>query len=438
MVGRARHTNLVGCIQTPGPGAVDSTPPTAPPSLRLTHTTHPPHPAPQCTRRPDTPERNPSVKQPTQHEFQHFPDLANRALAGSVVYATDESFAERENLIMPHAPAFDPAEFGNKGKVYDGWETRRRRHGEIGGYDFAIVRLGIPGVVRGVIVDTAWFTGNFPTHIAVWGTCQDALLDGEQLAALPADAWFPLVQRSPAQGHHQHAFEIGPGHPASGRRVTHVKLDMIPDGGIARLRVHGEPTPDPRFLQGTIDVAALENGARVTECSNMFYSSPAQAIGLGRALNMGGGWENARRRGDGNDHVTVQLAGEARLRWVEVDTSYFVFNAPGEAQLTGIAADGSESVLVPRTRLLPDTRHRFLVGEGAGAASAATAGGGGAAATPPGGDVRRDPADDPADGPAVTQVRVDVYPDGGLARLRVWGELTQAGLAAAQQRWSAS
>ncbi|RAV31527.1 allantoicase [Corynebacterium heidelbergense] len=344
------------------------------------------------------------MKHVIHKEFQHFPDLANRALAGSVVYATDESFAERENLIMPHEPLFDPAEFGNKGKVYDGWETRRRRHEEIGDYDFAIVRLGIPGQIMGVVVDTAWFTGNFPPEVAVWGTCQDDLLTGRELAELPADQWFELVPRSPAQGDHQHLFEIPEGHPARRRRVTHVKLDMIPDGGIARLRVHGRPAPDPRFLAGTIDVAAMENGARVTECSNMFYSSPAQAIGLGRAVNMGGGWENARRRGEGNDHFTVELAAESTLRWVEVDTSYFVFNAPGDIRLTGITADGAEATLVPKTRVLPDTRHRFLIA-------------------------------DAASTQRFTHVRLDVYPDGGLARLRVWGELTDKGAQDIAARW---
>lgn len=328
-------------------------------------------------------------------DFTTLPDLATRALAGAVIWATDESFAERENLIMPHTPRFDPEEFGNKGKVYDGWETRRRRFEEIGGRDSAIVRLGVPGIIAGVVVDTAWFKGNYPPEVAVYGLTVDEYLPAEQIAE--RTDWVELVPPSPAQGDHQHHFEV-----SSQQRFTHVRLDMIPDGGVARLRVHGTPAPDPHFLTGQVDLAAAENGGHVTDCTNMFYSHPNQILGLGRSHNMGGGWENARRRDAGNDSVTVALAGEGTVSWVEVDTSYFVFNAPGEVKLTGITAEGQEVPLVAKTRVLPDTRHRFLAIE----------------------------QDTP-----VTSVRADVYPDGGLARLRVWGELTDAALKQIRNRW---
>lgn len=343
-----------------------------------------------------------------EHEFENYPDLAARGLAGSVIWATDESFAERENLINDHEPAFDPELFGNKGKVYDGWETRRRRGAEIGRDDAAIVRLGVPGHIRGVIVDTSWFTGNFPTAFAVLGTAIDEYLPAEEIAALPEDAWFELVGRTEARGDARHAVAVDPGSAAGSRRVTHVKLVMIPDGGIARLRVHGVPAPDPRFLGGTVDLAAIENGGRVVECSNMFYSSPNQMLSLGRSRNMGGGWENARRRDGGNDHVTIALAGAGVPEFIEVDTSYFVFNAPGEVAISGWAESGGERgavvELVGRRPVLPDTRHRFAVAEA-------------------------------ARGAEITHLRIDVFPDGGLARLRVHGRLTGAALADLRARW---
>jgi allantoicase len=177
---------------------------------------------------------------------------------------------------------------------------------------------------------------------------------------------------------------------------------------VARFRVHGDPVPDPRFLTGTVDLAALENGGSVVDCSNMFYSSPTQILQPGRARIMGEGWENARRRDQGNDHVTVQLAAPGLVRRVEIDTSYFVGNAAGWAKLTGVdAATGDVddpstwTELVPKTRLQPDTRHFFRVRPDA----------------------------------AVTHVRLDVYPDGGLARLRINGEVDQTALNAAVVRW---
>lgn len=340
-----------------------------------------------------------------EYDFQNYPDLASRALAGSVIWATDESFAERENLIMPHEPAFDPDDFGNKGKVYDGWETRRRRHDEIGHNDAAIVRLGVPGHIHGLIVDTAWFKGNFPPQFAVQGACIDEYLSSEEIANLPEDTWFTLAEVQDAQGHTKHAVEIDPASEAGRRRTTHVRLQMIPDGGIARLRVHGVPAPNPEFMNSTVDLAATEFGGWVTECSNMFYSSPNNMLSLGRSQHMGHGWENARRRGEGNDYVVVKLAAEGTVDHVEIDTSYFVFNAPGDVSLTGITADGREVQLVAKTRVQPDTRHRYVVGEEATEVP-------------------------------VTHVRLDVYPDGGIARLRVHGRLTDSGREDIAKRWN--
>jgi allantoicase len=336
--------------------------------------------------------------------FRSLPDLAVRSLGGSVVWANDELFAERENLIKPEAPTHDTSTFGHKGKVYDGWETRRRREP---GFDEALVRLGAPGTVYGVVVDTSYFKGNYPPEVSV----DAAAFDGYPAVAelRESDAWEPIVPRSKAEGHAENVYETTPG-----RRYTHVRLRMFPDGGIARLRVHGEALPDPRFLQlGGVDLAALENGGRVIGCSNLFYSSPNNLISPGLARMMGDGWETARRRDDGNDWVLVRLAAAGVVRIAELDTSYFKGNAPGAASLSGfdaVAHPGAGDIddpdnwfeLMPRRALEPDTRHRFLVDDAARA----------------------------------THVRMDVYPDGGMARLRLWGELAPEGRTELDRRWS--
>lgn len=320
----------------------------------------------------------------TDADFLRLPDLASRVLGGAVVYANDEFFASRENLISPGAPQFDPNEFGHKGKVYDGWETRRRREE---GHDFAVIRLGIPGVVHGVVIDTAWFTGNFPPFASVDGVCVDGHPSAQDLLDAP---WEPILDQVALQGNTANSFVVN-----DDRRWTDLRLNIFPDGGVARFRVHGQARPDPDFLTGTIDLAAIENGGDVVACSDRFYSSPRNMIGPGRARTMGEGWENARRRDDGNDYVVLRLAGEGRVDHVEIDTSYFVGNAPGSARLIGMATEADVSdefawvELVPRTALLPDCRHRFRV--------------------------------DSCD--PVRFVRLDVYPDGGIARLRVNGRL---------------
>ena len=254
---------------------------------------------------------------------QAWPDLAGRALGGSVIYANDELFAERENLIKPEDPVFRPHTFGHKGQIMDGWETRRRREP---GSDSAIVRLGCGGVVRRVVVDTSYFTGNYPPEVSVEACGAEGYPSPAELAAAP---WTMLVPRSAVAGDARNEFEV-----AAGPRVTHVRLTIFPDGGVARLRVYGEPVPDPRLLPATIDLAATENGATVTGCSNMFYSSPANLLLPGQARVMGDGWETSRRRDQANDWVAVRLACEGSVEVVELDTSHFVGNAPGWAALS--------------------------------------------------------------------------------------------------------
>lgn len=329
--------------------------------------------------------------------FAALPDLASRSLSGAVVAANDEFFAQRENLVLPW-PAAAVADFGHKGKVYDGWETRRRREP---GHDWAIVRLGVPGRVHGVVIDTAWFTGNFPPLASVEGAAVEGHPSVEDLAAA---AWFPLLAQVDLHGGSANSFAV-----ASQVRVTHVRLNIFPDGGVARLRVHGVPIADPRPLDvGPFDLAALENGGRITGCSNEFYGTPHQLIGRGLALNMGGGWETARRRDDGNDWVTVALACTGVVGLAELDTSYFLGNSPGAARLTGChegadpAQPGTWTELLPTTRLQPDTPHRFVL---------------------------------PADGPGVAHVRLDIYPDGGMARLRLLGRPTAEGRKQLGRTW---
>lgn len=313
-------------------------------------------------------------------DFTWLPDLALRSLGGAVIWANDEVFAEKENLISPGPSVYQPASFGHKGQVYDGWETRRRRDA---GHDTAIVRLGVPGVIRGVVVDTAWFKGNYPPAVSVDAIEVDGYPTAEQLAADPG--WVTLIARSRVYGDTRNNFEV-----SSEQRWTHVRLNIYPDGGVARLRVHGEGRPDKRFLGvGPLDLAALENGGLVLDASNRFYSSPQNLIFPGQAQVMGDGWETARRRDDANDWVRIRLAGPGRVRLAEIDTSYFIGNSPGAAALTALRADGQWIELLPRTELLPDTRHRFLID-----------------------------ADD-----VVSEARLDIYPDGGLARLRLFGEL---------------
>jgi len=312
------------------------------------------------------------------NDWLRLPDLAGQLLGGSVVACNDEFFAAADNLVSPGEAVFSPKTFGAKGQVYDGWETRRRREP---GHDWVIVRLGVPGLILGVVIDTSWFTGNYPPRAAVDAATVDGYPSPAELSSVD---WTPLVPRSALSGDAKNPFPV-----EATASATHVRLSIYPDGGVARLRVHGEPVPSPALLAvgGLVDLAAIENGGAVLDCSNVFYGSPGNLLLPGPARTMGEGWETARRRDDGNDWVLVRLGRPGVVRVAELDTSHFKGNAPGWASLTGFTESGEPVGLLARTRLQPDTRHRFVL---------------------------------PEPGFAAT-VRLDVYPDGGMARLRVLG-----------------
>ncbi|QIK05876.1 allantoicase [Streptomyces sp. ID38640] len=335
---------------------------------------------------------------PDGFPFTQLPDLADRRLGAGVIAANDEFFAERENLLTPGPARFDPEAFGHKGKIMDGWETRRRR-GTDGDHpfpadedhDWALIRLGAPGVIHGIVVDTAHFRGNHPQSVSVEGTCVEGCPSPAELLA-DGVTWTPLVPLTPIGGHAANGFLVD-----AGRRFTHLRLNQHPDGGVARLRVHGEVVPAPDWLAalGTFDVAALENGGRVEDASDRFYSSPTHTIQPGRSRTMDEGWETRRRRGTGNDWVRYRLAERSVIRAVEIDTGCLKGNSAGWAALFGRDGEGGDwTELLPRTRLQPDTVHRFL----------------------------------PAGAPPVTHVRIDIFPDGGIARLRLHGSLTADGM----------
>ncbi|MGW0519733.1 allantoicase [Crossiella sp. NPDC003009] len=320
------------------------------------------------------------------------PDLAARNLGGSVLAANDEFFAEKENLIKPEPPVFRPHTFTPKGQEYDGWETRRRRG--VPGEDWVVIRLGVPGIPRSVTVDTSFFKGNFPEQATVHGAALDGYPGPAELAAAE---WVELVPRSPLLGHTHNTFAV-----ATPLRITHIRLTIHPDGGVARLRVHGEPLPDPRELIGVpLDLAALANGGRTVEASDGFFSPPDNMLQPGESRFMSDGWETARRRGPGHDWAVIRLTAEALPRVIDLSTLHYKGNSPGSAAIWGRVPGGEWTPLLPETPLLPDTGHRFRLAEPR----------------------------------PVTEVRLDIHPDGGVGRLRVWGPLTTPGRHELALRW---
>jgi allantoicase len=279
--------------------------------------------------------------------------------------------------------------YTERGKWMDGWETRRRR---TAGHDWLIIHLGASGIVRGVVIDTSYFLGNYPERASIDGCAVTGTPSPNELTS-GAIEWRALLRESNLAGDTKNRFEI---HDTE--RVTHVRLNIFPDGGVARLRVHGEVRPTRARGDNVIDLAAIENGGYSVVCSDMFFGHRQNLIMPGRSTHMGNGWETMRRRGPGNDWTIIQLGHPGTVERVEVDTDHFKGNAPDGCMLEccylpGATADALTdsslqwTELVPRVKLQPHARHQF-------------------------------PAQPVT---AATHVRLNIYPDGGVARLRLFG-----------------
>ncbi|AQQ41471.1 MULTISPECIES: allantoicase [Burkholderia] len=319
---------------------------------------------------------------------RRYMNLADPRLGAQALFASDEFFAPKERMLNPEPAVFIPGKYDDHGKWMDGWETRRKR---TTGHDFCVVRLARPGVIVGVDLDTSHFTGNFPPAASI----EACAVDGD---TPPDDAeWRTIVPATTLQGNSHHYVSVDDARP-----VTHLRVNLYPDGGLARLRVYGQPQRDWRHVPAgeLVDLAAIENGGYLVAANNQHFGPASQMLMPGRGVNMGDGWETRRRREPGNDWAIVALARPGILRRVEVDTAFFKGNFPDRCSLQAAhVTGGTDDSLVTQAmfwaellgeqKLQMDHVHTF---------------------------------DQLAALGPVTHVRFNIFPDGGVSRLRLWGE----------------
>jgi allantoicase len=313
-------------------------------------------------------------------DFLGLADLASSRVGGRALAASDDFFAPKSNLLKPGPAVFMPGKYTARGKWMDGWESRRKR---TPGHDWCVVELGMRGVIRGVDVDTSFFTGNYPSH------CSIEARDGKS-------AWTTILEQVELRGDSHNYFAV-----TDDRPWTHLRLNIFPDGGVARLRVHGEVVVDWTRVAGgrkAVDLAAIWNGGLVLAVSDMHYGAKDNMLMPGRAKNMGDGWETRRRRGPGFDWAIVRLGTPGTITRIEIDTNHFKGNYPDSASIEGCLAPGATTdtlnraawfELLPQTKLRAHHRHLF--------------------------------AKELVHGGPVSHLRLNIFPDGGVSRLRVHG-----------------
>lgn len=320
--------------------------------------------------------------------FTDHVNLAEEKLGARIIEVTDDFFAAAELMLKAGRGVFIADKYTDRGKWMDGWESRRKR---VPGYDSCVVKLGLRGKILGVDIDTNHFLGNHPPFASVDVACvTDTPADGD---------WKPLLNKSPLNPGSQNLFEVTSQSPC-----THVRLNIFPDGGVARFKVYGEVSPDWERVapNEVLDLAAVQNGGRVLIANDMFFGPKDNLIMPGRGVNMGDGWETRRKRESGNDWVIVQLGKPGHLGKIEVDTCHFKGNFPDMCSLDCLNSPGLDhsslattpkwQPLLPKKKLEPNTQHFFN-------------------------------AKDLTAHATVSHVRLNIFPDGGVSRLRLNGTL---------------
>ncbi len=322
-----------------------------------------------------------------KNPFHEWIRLEQPRLGTRVVYATDDFFAPKERLIDAADPVWIDGKYDDNGKWMDGWESRRKR---VPGYDYCIVRVGIPGIIHGFDIDTSFFTGNYPPAASI-----DACTCNNELPGEDAN-WHELLPRVDLVGNAHNFFGVDSDAP-----VTHLRLNIFPDGGVARLRIYGEvqPSPSTGSAEELTDLVGMQNGGRALLASDEHYGSMHNLNLPDRGTHMGDGWETARRRGPGNDWVILELGQAGTIDEIEIDTAFFKGNYPDRAEIRAAmitTQDELESasekwpVLLPESKLEMDRVHRFV--------------------------------DEIQQIGVVSHIRMNIFPDGGVMRLRIKGK----------------
>jgi allantoicase len=318
-----------------------------------------------------------------------YTNLAQARLGAKALACSDDFFADKQRMLQNEPAVFIPGKYDEHGKWMDGWESRRKR---VAGHDWCTVKLGVPGRIRGVDVDTSHFTGNYPPAASLEATVSAGDPDERTV-------WTEILPAITLKGSSRNFA------PVDNMGVwTHVRLNIFPDGGVARLRVYGEAHNDwaSKDKSAVYDLVALENGGRAIGWNDAHYNMPEQLLLPGRGINMGDGWETRRRREPGNDWCVLALGHAGIVEKIEVDTAFYKGNYPDRCsvQAAHITSGTDQSTvtqsmfwqtLLPEQKLQPDAQLYFakeIVSLG-----------------------------------AITHVRFNIFPDGGVSRLRLFGRL---------------
>jgi allantoicase len=315
-------------------------------------------------------------------------NLADARIGASIVACSDEFFASAERMLQAEPAQFIEGKYDDHGKWMDGWETRRKREA---GYDWCIVRLGVAGKISGFDIDTSFFTGNYPASASIEG----CYAPDDQLEQVE---WMTLLENSglsPDQ-HHVFSCETSP-------KLSHIRINIFPDGGIARLRVYGQVVLEKIDPDQVLDLIGLKNGGRIVAFSDAHFGHPNNLIKPDQGINMGDGWETKRRRAPGFDWCIIALAQAGQVEKIEVDTAFFKGNFPAFCSIqAAYVENATDAQLIPQSMFW-----NFLLDQ-----------------QPLSMDNQHSYASEVLPHQKINYIRVNMIPDGGISRIRLWGKIS--------------
>jgi allantoicase len=314
-------------------------------------------------------------------------DLAQPRLGTKVIYKTDDFFASANRIISPTEPVFKVGVFDKHGKWMDGWESRRKR---TAGHDYIIIKLGKPGTIKKVDVDTSHFNGNQPAMISIEG----ANSNSNKINQLK---WQPLLSKKKTKANSHHYFTVN-----SDKVFTHIKFNIFPDGGVARLRLYGSIAKSNKLKNKKINLASLLDGSSVIACNNEHFGKAENILAPGKAKNMGDGWETRRRRGKGFDWLILNSLDGKEIDKIEISTHHFKGNFPSHCSLQAAYLPNSKNskqivkssnnwkYLLKDAKLSANKVHVFKNNL-----------------------MKKD---------KINFIKINIFPDGGISRFRIYGK----------------
>ena len=315
-------------------------------------------------------------------------DLAQSRLGSKIVYKSDEFFAPAKRIINPWPPVFKEGVFDKHGKWMDGWETRRKR-GK--GYDYLILKLGKPGRINKIDIDTSYFSGNQPSKISLQACFSKKKLPNKNTK------WITILKKKPTKANSHHFFNI-----KNKSIFTHIKLNIYPDGGIARIRIYGSMKILKNFTGKVLNLTSVLYGATPIACNNEHFGRAENILAPGIGKNMGDGWETRRSRGKNFDWLIIKCAAAGKIKKIQIDTHHFKGNYPDKCSIQAALINKKISgraivnnskkwkLLLNKVKLRAHQKHNFK------------------------NNLMKDKK--------VNYIKINIFPDGGISRIRVFGK----------------